>query len=87
MICCHCEESIIDGERFEYRHIRDGSGMAAKPIHHECAARLVLGSLGHLQGKCSCFNRGSESEDDPPGLTKRQAAKAAFDFARGRMPS
>ena len=45
-----------------------------KPTHQECLLREVIGSVGHLQKLCSCY--GGEMED-PPGMTKREAAKAA----------
>lgn len=43
-------------------------------FHLECHLRGVLGSVGHIEGWCSCV--GGDFED-PPGLTKREAACAA----------
>lgn len=72
MICQWCEEPI-DSDRELPPHL------AAIAMHRECAWRAACGSLAHLQRKCRCFVRGSE-EGDPPGLTKREAAKAAWEF-------
>lgn len=43
----------------------------------ECGFRSVVGSAAHLLRCCSCFIAGSTSSD-PPGMTKREAAHAAF---------
>ena len=50
-------------------------------VHWECAARMVVGSVGHQMGRCSC-NGGDAG--DPEGMTKRQAAQAALALARTR---
>jgi hypothetical protein len=57
--------------------------------HRECSIRAVVGSVGHLERKCSCYRGAREgcepadsdaAELDPPGMTRRQAAKAAADL-------
>jgi hypothetical protein len=35
--------------------------------------------VAHILRRCSCYSPGSEL-GDPPGFTKRQAAKAALDL-------
>jgi hypothetical protein len=50
--------------------------MVEGTMHPECALRIVTGPLAHLQRKCHCFVRDS-GEHDPPGITKREAARAA----------
>jgi hypothetical protein len=47
-------------------------------MHVECVYRAVAGSVAHIEQRCSCYVPGS-TEGDPPGLTKRQAAKAALE--------
>lgn len=44
-------------------------------MHHACLMRCVVGSVGHQQGKCSCF--GGVGDGDPDGMTPREAALAA----------
>lgn len=51
-----------------------GPGKPVRAYHLECHLRTVLGSAGHIERRCTCF--GGEDED-PPGLTKREAAHAA----------
>jgi len=70
LICQHCEEPILDGEL--------SPQPVNAPMHFECAARGVLGSVAHIERRCSCFVEGSE-EGDPPEMTKRQAARAALE--------
>ena len=43
-------------------------------FHRECDLRQVVGSVGHQRGRCSCYGG---TEEDPPALTRRQAAQAA----------
>jgi hypothetical protein len=72
MKCMWCEEPIVPGDRYE---TRGPCAAGFLYVHRECGARSVLGSVGHLKGKCTCFGG---TEDDPPGMTKREAAKAAL---------
>jgi hypothetical protein len=64
MICQWCEESI-DPDQLMH---------PAGNVHMECMMRMVAGSVGHQQRRCSCFGG---TEDDPPGMTKHEAAWAA----------
>jgi hypothetical protein len=48
--------------------------------HYACALRTSLGSIGHVRGRCRCFIKDDTAEDDPPGLTKRQAAHLVADY-------
>lgn len=75
--CAFCEEPIEIGDRgCTIPHLGEG-GVAEKPYHFECHMRVAVGSLGHLRGRCSCYGG---TEHDPPGMTLRQAARAAFHF-------
>ena len=47
--------------------------------HVECAVRIIFGSLGHMKRRLAHI-RGER--DDPPGLSKRQAANAAYMFLK-----
>jgi hypothetical protein len=38
--------------------------------------RAIIGSVAHVEHRCSCFVPGS-TESDPPGMTRREAANAA----------
>jgi hypothetical protein len=66
--CLWCKEEITKGDRgFVIR----GSD---KPQHYACFMRSVVGSVGHQNEKCTCHGG---DEDDPPGMSTRQAAEAA----------
>lgn len=67
MACDHCGERFTDGDIGTI----DGGGTA---LHYECGMRLVVGSVGHQNKTCFCFGG---QDEDPPGMTKREAAREA----------
>lgn len=69
ILCNHCEEPIWPGEPL--------APILNAAFHHECGFRMGAGSVGHQKGECLCFDEVDTSEH---GLTKREAAKAAFAF-------
>lgn len=71
--CLWCNEPIL---------CRDLRHSLLPDFHYACALRQVIGSIGHIQGKCGCFVKDGPTEDDPPGLTRRQAAQLVADYAR-----
>jgi hypothetical protein len=71
MICGHCDEEVLKEEIW--------GSLNGKPAHQECLFRLGAGSAAHILRECSCFGG---TRDDPPGMTKRQAAKLALDTYR-----
>lgn len=81
--CPHCNEPIAPGDTSGPIITRIGAdGRVDCPrLHLECSMRSVIGSVGHLLGKCSCPG-GTGEMDDPPGMTKREAAKAAYELWR-----
>lgn len=68
MACRHCGERFAEGDM----GMIDEGGTA---LHYECSMRLVIGSVGHQHKTCFCY--GGDHED-PPGMTKREAARAAL---------
>jgi hypothetical protein len=73
MTCTYCEEPLLPEEQGKM-----------EGVHVECAIRAVMGSAAHQLGECRC-NGGSR--EDPPGVSKREAAKLAYDtflVLRGR---
>lgn len=79
--CLWCGEPVLETEPFSYTTYVSEAGASRRWQHWECAARAVVGSVAHQQGLCHCF--GGKGEDDP-ALTKRQAARAAYEFMRRR---
>ncbi len=51
-------------------------------LHRECAARSAIGSVGHIERRCSCYGG---DVDDPPGMSKREAAAAALRLFRDTL--
>lgn len=64
--CIWCAEPILG----------DDSGfMIPTPAHPACLLRMLVGGVNHQQKRCSCF--GGTMPQDPPGLTRREAAEVA----------
>jgi hypothetical protein len=83
MFCLWCKDPVTAGEEYEERPMVGSEGPRTGYIHFECAARMSLGSLGHLRGNCSCYGG---KEDDPVGISRRQAARAALRYLQGLDP-
>jgi hypothetical protein len=66
--CYWCAEPIEDSEMWAL--------VGDKVAHENCNLRSVLGSVAHIEKRCSCFVPGS-TEGDPEGMTRREAANAA----------
>jgi hypothetical protein len=79
-LCPWCEESILPSELFRSL-LQSG---AARDYHEECAVRMIVGSAAHQLQECSCFLK-TGARHDPPGISKREAAKLAFDCFRARV--
>jgi hypothetical protein len=75
MNCMHCGEEILLGE--EVTLVNNGQAM----MHVNCEMREIIGSVAHLERRCSCFVPDS-SEGDPPGMTRREAADLAVKLWR-----
>jgi hypothetical protein len=49
---------------------------ASTCAHTECAVRMISGSAAHQLHRCTCYGG---TEEDPPGITAREAAKLAVE--------
>lgn len=67
--CLGCDELILPGDRL--------APSFGQPLHFECGLRSIIGSVGHQKKNCSCYGG---TEEDPPGMTRREAAKAAMEY-------
>jgi len=73
-VCADCDEAVAEGDSgFVIPHL-EATSSCERAHHRECFLRHIFGSVGHQQGKCYCFGG---TEEDPPGMTKREAARAA----------
>lgn len=68
-LCQWCGEVITLGEP------RSPSMLDGKPMHWECGLRMVAGGARHILKLCTCC--GGTEEPDPPGMSKREAARFA----------
>lgn len=67
MNCSWCGEPVTDAERHPQ----------LSELHYACGIRSVIGSVAHIRRRCCCYVEGS-FENDPPGMTRRQAANEAL---------
>lgn len=66
-LCVYCQEPLLPS---------DGPVLVGG-MHHECSFRSIAGSVGHQKKLCSCFGG---TEEDPPGATLREGARAALAY-------
>lgn len=83
--CAWCDEPILCGDdSHETAGLDEDGAPVGHHWHADCFMRTFLGSVAHLQKRCSCYVEGSQ-EDDPAELTSREAATAAVNlWARQR---
>jgi hypothetical protein len=67
--CVHCGELIGPADSGYYQAEGDYT------FHEACFLRGIIGSVGHQNGTCPCHGGTAE---DPPGLSRREAALAAL---------
>lgn len=80
--CLWCREPLRAGEALS--PIPVGTPVGMRQQHYECGLRSVVGGLNHLNGRCSCC--GGDQPPDPPGETRRWAAKMAAQVWLARNP-
>lgn len=87
VVCVHCGFHAVRGdcERCGEPFGRSDESEYIHPgfFHTECAARMVIGGMNHLLGRCTCC--GGTEPPDPPDLTKREAARNALAVFRAQQ--
>jgi hypothetical protein len=74
-VCQRCHEAIAAGDAGVIMPYYNGQAWYSDAWHRECYLRMVVGSVGHQLGRCSCHGG---TEEDPAGMTTREAARAAL---------
>lgn len=77
--CLHCGELIVDGDQGIVIPHCGNNTITRAPLHCDCHIRMIVGSIGHQLGVCSC--KGGNLED-PPEMSTREAARFAADHFR-----
>jgi hypothetical protein len=76
--CLWCGEPVLDTDKQEPTTLIRAEGPPCVAVRHfECAARVVVGSVGHQLELCACHG-GPGTLDDPIGLSQRDAARMAL---------
>jgi hypothetical protein len=77
--CMWCSEPFAPGDSGQRILAVRLIGAVIEHIHKECMLRMSLGSVAHLEGRCSCHGCGDWEE---PGMTAHQGALAAWEWVR-----
>lgn len=74
--CGWCHEEIKPGEAL--------APYTKNSVHWECGVRSVVGGVNHLNRTCTCC--GGTQDPDPPGVTRREAARLAMEAWEAGAP-
>jgi len=74
-VCPHCDEPV-ESDYQTVPHITSNEHWEDRRWHRECYVRAIVGGLNHLRGRCTCC--GGTEPPDPPEMTIREAALAAY---------
>lgn len=80
LFCQWCEEPVTRRE-VRFSAVVNSAGQVT---HFDCSLRSAIGSVGHQMKRCSCYGG---TEEDPPGMTRREAARAAAQYFRRSQPA
>lgn len=72
-LCAWCGEPVAKGDQGVELPHHDGSTWSYRPWHEECLMRSLIGSMAHIEGRCSCFGG-----TDEPAVNKREEAKKVY---------
>jgi len=81
--CSWCGEEIVDGDVGQVMDFVGSDQITDSYWHLECFLRSIVGSVGHQKGTCHCYGG---TEEDPEGMTMREAALAAYLYFKGKYP-
>jgi len=75
--CLHCHEAISEDDQGVMVPLVMGAFAELRPAHRECFARSILGSLSHLEKRCTCYG-GQDPDED--GLSWRDSARRVMAY-------
>jgi len=78
--CLDCNEPIAAGDRGFLLPVVRPRAPILRPTHFECHLRSVMGSVTHLEHRCTCF--GGKDEDEYP--SRRLSALATLQWLEAR---
>lgn len=77
--CLYCREPIVEGESGLMMPYVGNDGAAVMAAGHiECELRSMLGSVAHLEGRCSCC--GGAGNGDAGRASYREAARETMSW-------
>lgn len=74
--CAWCTEPFVPGESgVAIPSVHGDGSVTPENFHKECMIRMTIGSVAHLEHRCSCHGQHEENT-----LTARQDAQATWDW-------
>jgi len=80
--CLHCDEPIAAADNGVLLPLLVQPCDTYLPCHRECYERRLFGGVNHQRGRCTCC--GGTEPPDQPGLSRREAARAAVAYWWGQ---
>jgi hypothetical protein len=77
--CLFCGESVTEDDH-GYMRPYWGLEPGYRAIHRECDFRMTMGGVECMKRERAGTHVVGDHEPDPPGLSKREAAQASWEF-------
>jgi hypothetical protein len=75
--CLHCEAPFEPDDSGMAMPCYTTEGPSIRHIHKECNLRMAIGSLAHLEHRCTCYGG---TDNATPGLTMREEAQMVWEW-------
>ena len=85
--CAHCAVPIEEEDRGTFMPCITREGAQLLPWHRECSMRSVVGSVAHLEGRCSCCGGVNEPGPQTPQELRTEALEVWHRITRGQWAS
>jgi hypothetical protein len=78
--CLLCEQAVVEGESGVLLGFIDAEGQGGvAPQHIECFLRSLMGSVAHLERRCTCYG-GTVPEQDRHSRNYRSQARETMEW-------
>lgn len=78
--CLYCDEAVDEDDSGYMRPVVAVAERAIVPVHRECDFRMVMGGVECMKRQRDGTHVVGDHTPDPPDLSKREAACAAWEF-------
>lgn len=71
--CDWCQTPVMEGDRGLIMWTQGLAGTYPVPMHRECHLRTVMGSVAHMEGRCSCRTGDWSNRPQTPSEVRQEA--------------